>query len=542
MLIDNLSIFLVLEQNRTLFVDMLLTLASGLHRIPEVFTIQGYDEKVKTLIRCLLHIQSIEANAMNRMKILEVILRFPVSPVTASQCMNEYVEAMLRMLESVQFLQLHGMTFFCSFVSSIDLQLFLPILQCPVNRRRLTNAIATVFSSCQNQALLDATMELVRLLHGVLEEELSPEVCTRLCSPIKREFSLETHFQESPDTPFLLPFDIALQESVRFLAMNVVSKDQVPLPMKLSPSYLFTEEYAEMSGNTLKWAYNRFNSTKHDALQLVIRTALCLFPEHIPSLQVNGFLEASSPPQEVGIGSTNIKSDKELMATCTLFGLFVGWIDAELNASVKEKLESFIHLLVLFVLEHTMIQTKEVADPLPNKTYSSDLELSLLGSPLYSSGIVFVSSSEEYGISVFLDAVAALLYDGQSDARRFVKDLFRLWWNQTCKLFQDPVLAFCRVSGFLDTLLMSMVRYATTERWQFRVALCDLFEDFVSYLPAVWSERVVGTLIRVVFDTVKVRFQTWVNGRLYRRMRTVRRSPSSPICSSGFSSSTLTSS
>lgn len=63
MLIDNISVFLVLEQNRTPFIDMLLTLAIGLHRLPEVFTIQDYDEKVKTLIQCLLHIQSIETNA-----------------------------------------------------------------------------------------------------------------------------------------------------------------------------------------------------------------------------------------------------------------------------------------------------------------------------------------------------------------------------------------------------------------------------------------------------------------------------------------------
>ena len=541
MLIDNLSVFLVLEQDRTRFIHMLLTLASGLHRLPEVFTIQNYDEKVKTLIQCLLHIQSIETSALNRMKILEVVLRFPVSPVIASQCTSEYVEAMLRMLESGQLLQLHGVTFFCSFVSSVDLQLFLPLLQCPANRRRLNTAIATVFSSCQNRELLDATMELVRLLNGVLEDKLRPEVCVPLCSPTDLEFSLEASFQDSPGKPFLLPFDVAVQESVRFLAVNVVSAERLPLPMSLSPSYLFTEEYAEMSGNTLKWAYNRFNSTKHDALQLVLRTALCLFPQHVPSVQLNGFPETSSPQREVGIGSTSTKSDKERVATCTLFGLFVGWIDGELNASVKEALESFVHFLVLYVLEHTMIQTKETTESLPNKTYSPDLELSLLGPPLYSSGIVFASFPEEYSVTVFLDAVAALMYDGQIDARRFAKHLFRMWWEQTCELLQDPVLAFCRVSGFLDTLLVAMVRYAATERWQFRVALCDLFEDFLSYLPAVWSERVVTVLIRVVFDTVKVSFKTSIHSRWCRRTRTVLRSPSFPICFNGFSSSTLTS-
>lgn len=541
MLIDNISVFLVLEQNRTPFIDMLLTLAIGLHRLPEVFTIQDYDEKVKTLIQCLLHIQSIETNAMDRVKILEIVLRFPMSPVVASQCTNEYVEAMLRMLESGPLLQLHGITFFCSFVATVDVQLFLPFLQRPANRRRLNTAIATIFSSCQNRKLLDATMELVQLLNGVLEEKLRPEACVSLRSPIG-DFSLEAHFQESPDKPFLLPFNIALQESVRFLAMNVVTSDHLSLPLKLSPSFLFTEEYTEMSENTLKWAFTRFNSTKHDALQLVLRTALCLFPQHVPSVQLTEFPIAPSPTQEVGIGSTGMKSNKERIATCTLFGLFVGWIDVELNASVKETLESFVHLLVLYVLEHTMMQTKETTDSLPNRTYSSDSELLLLGPPLYSSGVVLVSHLEEFSISVFLDAVAALLYDGQVDARCFVKHFFRMWWNQTCELFQDPVMAFCRVSGFLDTLLMAMVRYAATERWQFRVALCDLFEDFLSYLPAVWSERVVTILIRVVFDTVKVGLRLLVYDRLFRKTRIGWWSPFSPICSNAFSSSTLASS
>ena len=241
-------------------------------------------------------------------------------------------------------------------------------------------------------------------------------------------------------------------------------------------------------------------------------------------------------------GSTGTKSNKERIATCTLFGLFVGWIDVELNASVKETLESFVHLLVLYVLEHTMMQTKETTDSLPNRTYSSDSELLLLGPPLYSSGIVLVSHLEEFSISVFLDAVAALLYDGQVDARCFVKHFFRMWWNQTCELFQDPVMAFCRVSGFLDTLLMAMVRYAATERWQFRVALCDLFEDFLSYLPAVWSERVVTILIRVVFDTVKVGLRLLVYDRLFRKTRIGWWNPFSLICSNAFSSSTLASS
>lgn len=103
-------------------------------------------------------------------------------------------------------------------------------------------------------------------------------------------------------------------------------------------------------------------------------------------------------------------------------------------------------------------------------------------------------------------------------------------------------MAFCRVSGFLDTLLMAMVRYAATERWQFRVALCDLFEDFLSYLPAVWSERVVTILIRVVFDTVKVGLRLLVYDRLFRKTRIGWWSPFSPIFSNAFSSSTLASS
>ena len=260
-----------------------------------------------------------------------------------------------------------------------------------------------------------------------------------------------------------------------------------------------------------------------------------------PADGVVSFSSARSIGPADGV-SDRTKSNKERIATCTLFGLFVGWIDVELNASVKETLESFVHLLVLYVLEHTMMQTKEATDSLPNRTYSSDSELLLLGPPLYSSGIVLVSHLEEFSISVFLDAVAALLYDGQVDARCFVKHFFRMWWNQTCELFQDPVMAFCRVSGFLDTLLMAMVRYAATERWQFRVALCDLFEDFLSYLPAVWSERVVTILIRVVFDTVKVGLRLLVYDRLFRKTRIGWWSPFSPIFSNAFSSSTLASS
>ena len=176
MLLDSLTCCLVIKKNRQNYVDMLLSMAVGLQRTTEVLLYPDYEIKVKTLVQCLISVHEIESDPLTRIKMNIVILKFPVSPLMAAECMKEYVEALLRLFESWTPYQVYGAELFTSLIRHIDLQLLLPVLALPVNCQRLNNAITLILAESQDSQLIDATMELVSSLRGVLNLELKADV------------------------------------------------------------------------------------------------------------------------------------------------------------------------------------------------------------------------------------------------------------------------------------------------------------------------------------------------------------------------------
>ena len=521
MLLDSLTCCLVIKKNRQNYVDMLLSMAVGLQRTTEVLLYPDYEIKVKTLVQCLISVHEIESDPLTRIKMNIVILKFPVSPLMAAECMKEYVEALLRLFESWTPYQVYGAELFTSLIRHIDLQLLLPVLALPVNCQRLNNAITLILAESQDSQLIYATMELVSSLRGVLNLELKADVSIPISRQAMDSISISLNFKEAPEQSVSIPIDVTIQESVQFIAANLISKDYKPLSVKVAPSYVFMKGFPELAGNSLIYARKQLKERKIDAYNILQYSQVFeITPQPLSGVD----LRLLPPSETVATWDLEpvIPTKKLRISVCTLFGTMLGYMDADLHDKAVEAINRLCDILVLFIMQHTAQQSTDI--PISSDTmYSTELKNSLFGPPLHPSGIGLVIPKDEAIISVFLDVIAALLSDGKEESCSCLKYFFNLFWTKSLQLVQDPFWTFCRCSSFFDKFFLAMSHYAFTESWRFRLALCDICEDITSYLPAVWSEHIISVLVRFVFATVKVRETIFIHCRSCQKMH------SSPI-------------